>query len=113
MRPAGLTVTASHAPVLVSLKKTQKAVAPPALSQTVPPVADWVVQGRPRGLNFTGAPLVLPSRTVRPEPFGKNCPLRLAVPGALAAASGVTSGDIAISGSPASTPVPPLLLRST
>src|SRR5260370_40740914 len=61
--PAGVTGTAPQLCETVFWKKTQYAVGPPRLSQTVPPAVASGVQGRPRGPKVTGDPPALPART--------------------------------------------------
>ena len=100
-------VIASQACVLVFSKNIQNAVAPPALSQTVPPEALCEVHGSPRGPNVTGELATLPSETGRALPEGKNSDFRLFVLGALAAAVGATSEEITVNGSLPATAVPP------
>src|SRR5215470_2065343 len=109
IRPAGLIVMASISNVTEFWKKAQKAVAPPALSHTAPPAANWGVHGRPRGPKVMGVPLPgPPSLTASPEPAGRNCALRLAVAGAFPAVIGTTSAERVICGSRVSITVPPL-----
>jgi len=100
-------VTASHARLLLSLRKTQKAVAPPPLLQIVPPVTVCEVQVSPWGLKVIGEVVVLPSPGVSAEPAGRNCDFRFAVLGAFATGCGATSELIAFSGSPLAADVPP------
>src|ERR1700758_2750051 len=98
-------VTACQLPAWLFSRKVQKAVGPPELSQTDPPVKASGVQGRPRGPNVAGVTLV--SVGVTGVVAGSNWLLRLFVFGALATGCWTTSEDMVIVGSPVATEVPP------
>src|SRR5579872_5283734 len=98
-------VTACQELALVFSKKVQKAVGPPELSQTVPPVSATGVHGRPRGPNV-GA-VTVESVGVTGVVEGNNWDSRFEVFGALPTGSLTTSDSIVITGSPDATEVPP------
>ena len=82
-------VTACQLPDLVFFRKVQKAVGPPELSQTDPPVKARGVHGRPRGPNVAAVTLVSVGVTGVVE--GSSWLFRLAVFGALATVCWTTS----------------------
>ena len=101
-------VTACQLRELLFFRKVQKAVGPPELSQTDPPVNARGVQGRPRGPKVAAVTLV--SVGVTGVVAGRSWLLRLSVFGALATGCWTTSEVNVTTGSPGfpvTTEVPP------
>src|ERR1700675_3670359 len=98
-------VTAGQVFVCVFSRKVQKAVGPPELSQTDPPVKARGLQGRPRGPNVAAVTLVSIGVTGVVE--GSSWLFRLAVFGALATGFWTTSEVNVTTGSQAAAAVPP------